>query len=282
MDDPRATGQVTVLLELLNPTGGASLGSPSTATLNILDKDGGNTSSSSSSSTSGPTAGTIGFSALAYEVVESVGSATFTIVRTGGSVGQVGVSYATSDKTATAGNKYSSTSGTLTFAAGETSKTIAVPIIDNVVVDGKKTFGITLSAPTGGAAIASPSSVTVSIADNEVGTFGTGSFLFVRGSVSVLRSERQVVLTVNRVGGTLSTVSVNFATVAGSAIAGRDFTATSGTLTFLVGESSKNITIPILTSSTPANGAYFTVTLSNPTGGSSLDSPSVAQVTVFD
>ena len=50
--------------------------------------------------------------------------------------GRVTVDYATADWTATAGSDYTTTSGTLTFAAGETSKTVSVPITDDSLEDG--------------------------------------------------------------------------------------------------------------------------------------------------
>ena len=62
----------------------------------------------------------------------------------------VTVDYATSDGTATAGADYTSASGTLTFAAGGDSKTIAVPMLEDSVDEGSETFTMTLSNPSGG------------------------------------------------------------------------------------------------------------------------------------
>ncbi len=62
---------------------------------------------------------------------------------------RVTVDYATSDGTAKAGEDYTATSGTLTFAKGETAKTIAVPILDDVVDEGEETFTLTLSNADG-------------------------------------------------------------------------------------------------------------------------------------
>ena len=63
--------------------------------------------------------------------------------------GTVTVGYATSDGTATAGADYTATSGTLTFLAGETEKTVSVPVLDDVLDDGGETLKLTLSDPTG-------------------------------------------------------------------------------------------------------------------------------------
>jgi hypothetical protein len=66
------------------------------------------------------------------------------------SAGTTTVSYSTSDGTAVAGTNYKATSGTLTFAPGESSKGILVPTIDDGVSDPTRSFTVTLSNPTGG------------------------------------------------------------------------------------------------------------------------------------
>ena len=62
---------------------------------------------------------------------------------------RVTVDYATADGSATAGEDYTATSGTLTFAAGETVKTVSVPILDDVIDEGEETFTLTLSNAQG-------------------------------------------------------------------------------------------------------------------------------------
>ena len=55
------------------------------------------------------------------------------------------VKYATADGTATAGSDYNAASGTLTFAAGETSKTVTVAVRGDTLVEGAETFRVVLS-----------------------------------------------------------------------------------------------------------------------------------------
>ena len=62
---------------------------------------------------------------------------------------EVSVDYATQDETATAGADYTATSGTLTFAAGETAKTVSVPVLDDAIDEGKETMRLLLSNPKG-------------------------------------------------------------------------------------------------------------------------------------
>ncbi len=61
----------------------------------------------------------------------------------------VSVDYATKDETATAGADYTATSGTLTFAAGETAKTIRVPVLDDAIDEGREVMRMMLSNPKG-------------------------------------------------------------------------------------------------------------------------------------
>ena len=63
--------------------------------------------------------------------------------------GTVTVDFATSDGTATAGSDYTATSGTLAFAAGETAKTVSVPVLDDDHDEGSETLTLTLSNPSG-------------------------------------------------------------------------------------------------------------------------------------
>ena len=79
--------------------------------------------------------------------------ATFTVVRTGGT-GVFAVNFATANGTATAGTDYVATSGTLNFAAGETTRTISVTISGDITIEPSETFFVNLANATNGAIIA--------------------------------------------------------------------------------------------------------------------------------
>src|SRR6266851_2729048 len=105
-----------------------------------------------------------------------------------------------------------------------------------------------------------------------------GNIIYPPGSGTVT-----ALLTVNRTGGATGTVTVDYATSDGTATAGVDYTATAGTLTFLDGETSKTISIPILDDGTLEGGTdTFNVILSNPTGGATLGPVTKSVVTIKD
>jgi hypothetical protein len=111
--------------------------------------------------------GLLQFSASNYNVGEGGVAATVTVTRSGDTSGAATVDFLSSDGTATQSQDYTIASGTLSFAATETSKTFNVLIIDDVFVESNKTLNVTLTNPTG-ATLATPSTATVTISDNDV------------------------------------------------------------------------------------------------------------------
>src|SRR5262249_10176354 len=107
-------------------------------------------------------------SAATYSVAENGGNATITVTRTGGSAGAVGVTFATSNGTATAGSDYTAVNQTVSFANGDTAnKTVSIPILDDHIFEGNETVNIALTNPTGGATLGSPNTAVLTIVDNE-------------------------------------------------------------------------------------------------------------------
>ena len=120
-----------------------------------------------------PAATTVQFSRSSFEVPESAGSVTVTVTRTGVTTGTVMVDYtvgADDDGTDTASQRsdFTFTSGTLTFAPGETTKTFVVLITQNSMVQGMHEAKAVLSNPTGGAALGNRSRASLEIDDDDV------------------------------------------------------------------------------------------------------------------
>ena len=116
-----------------------------------------------------PAAGQFRLSASNYDINEGNAGQTVTVERIGGTDGAVTVNYATSNGTATGGAAcggnvdFVNTSGTLSFAQGQTTQTFVVPICGDGTAESDETINITLSAPTGGATLGSPATGTIKI-----------------------------------------------------------------------------------------------------------------------
>jgi hypothetical protein len=142
----------TVNLSLINPAGGAVLGTRRTAVLSIVDNDSG---------------GVLNFSTGAYERGESGGSATIKVLRTSGAAGGVTVHYTTSAGTASATADYTPVSGTLSFGAGQTSATFSVAIKNNTIPEANETVNLILASPTGGATLGTRPTAVLTILDDD-------------------------------------------------------------------------------------------------------------------
>jgi ELWxxDGT repeat protein len=140
-------------LNLSAPTGGAVLGRTKALGI-ILDDDSDRT---------------ISLSPLAVSVTEPLSgtvNATFTVSLNAETGRPLTVNYATADGSAQAGSDYTATTGTLSFAPGERTKTIDVPVLADSVVDGGETFTLTLSSPTNGTIAAGAATATATIGDS--------------------------------------------------------------------------------------------------------------------
>jgi hypothetical protein len=97
--------------------------------------------------------GIFAFSASNLRVNEGAGTATVTVVRTGNTAGRATVNYRTENNTAIAGSDYGSRSSTLTFEAGETSKSFTIPILQDSTFEFTEVVRLTLSDATNESAI---------------------------------------------------------------------------------------------------------------------------------
>jgi hypothetical protein len=193
------------------------------------------------------------------------------------STSAVTVGYTTSNGTATAGSDYIATSGTLTFAPGETSRTVAIIVNSDATAEAKETFTVTLSNPSGATltdasgtgSITDPATIPtpptppvtpvtpvalpkVSIADLAV-TEGNGT-----------HAHFMFTATLDKASATA--VSVGYATANGTATAGLDYTAANGTISFAPGVTTQQVHVDILGDTTVEPNETFSVTLSNPSG----------------
>ncbi len=223
--------------------------------------------------------GRIQFSASTYAAAENSGSAPITITRSG-SAGAVAVDFGTTDGTATNGVDYSGVYQTLYFADGETAKTVLVPVNDDYLLNSNRTVNLWLLNPQNGATLGGRTNSLLTILDNEFAAAGKIQFLF--RSNAVTEASRLVYLTLVRLGDSAGTVSVNYSTADGTAMAGQNYLPTNGTATFLPGVVSKLITVPILNDSLYESNEVFTVSLTGTTGGAALGTNTTTKVGVIN
>jgi hypothetical protein len=177
------------------------------------------------------------FSVSSVTVAEG-DTATFTVSFNRAHSQTMTVPYSTMNATALAGTDYTATSGTLTFAPGETSKSFTVATIDDAAVESSEYFIVAFGSGSGYETSASATSVTGVINDTD-----TPKTLHVFSATAA--EGNSVQFTVNLSGASDYTVTVNYATNDGTATtADSDYTSTSGTLTFAPGETSKTISVP--------------------------------------
>jgi hypothetical protein len=249
----------------LSGASGAALGAPAVATVTINDDD--------------QNTGNLSFSATAYSISEANGTAVISVVRSGGSNGQLTVDFATSNGSAAAGSDYQATNGTLVFGPGVTTQTFSIPIINDTAVEGDETVNLNLSNVQGGGGLTFPTSAVMTIVDNDTNV--PGVLALSSNSYQAGEGDSSTV-TVVRTGGSSGTVTVHFAVTGNTATAGQDFVAVNETLTFGPGEVSKNFTVQTLEDSADESNETANVALSAPTGGATLGSPSTATLTIVD
>lgn len=109
-----------------------------------------------------------------------------------------------------------------------------------------------------------------------------GSISLATGAVTVNEADGAVEVLVRRTGGSDGRVTVDFTTQSASAVAGEDFVASSGTLVFADGQTSRTIRIPIRSDSRAESDERFSVTIDNVTGGATLLAPRTTNVTIVE
>ncbi|MBY0572869.1 MAG: retention module-containing protein, partial [Undibacterium sp.] len=161
------------------------------------------------------------------DVNEAIGSVTYTITLSTASVAPVSVNYATAAGTATSGVDFSAIAGTVTFAPGETTKTVSVPIINDTLYEGPENYRISLSVPVN--ATISTGTVTTTIHDDGTGIGGNDDDRPAVLSVSspTVDEGNDLVFTVTMSKAGAVPFALNLTQSSGSATIGVDTTAPS-------------------------------------------------------
>ena len=214
------------------------------------------------------------------DVEETAGAAVIPVVRSGGTAGAVSVAWSLSDDTAVAGVNYTGpVTGTLAWADGEGgAKNLVIPLRDDGVPHATLESWVFYNNATGGAILNGNAMTTLAIRDGDP----QGLLGFTSNGASVAADAGSVTLAIRRQGGTSGAVAADWACLPGTATAGTDYTAVSGTVAWADGDATpRQVTVPILAAPGRWPDRWFNLRLSQPQGGAGLDdNHSWASITV--
>lgn len=188
----------------------------------------------------------------------------FTVALSAPSASAVTVDFATVNGSAVAGSDFIATAGTLTFAPGQTAQIIIVQVSGDLVVEATETFALNLTNPSG-ALVGGNGIATASATITNDDTLPTLTVTAPAATAEGNAGTQVFGFTVALSGPSPSTVTVSYSTIDGSATAGSDYVALSGTLTFLPGQVSQIISVPVNGDLVVELTETFSMNLSSPT-----------------
>lgn len=263
-DDFQITPDLVVSNYLSNPSPPSGFGVQSFAYLTILNVD-----------------STVSFSTDFYSVQQNVASGAFFVdlVRRGSTRGSATVGFfTTTNGTAVAGVDYTTVSNTVTFLPGDTDVKVKIPILNNPLAIGDTSVAMQLSN-TFNLLLSVPSQATLVILSTNN---SPGQLLFSQTNYVVGEGDGFLYATVLRTNGHTGVVSVDFSTLAGTAVPGLKYVATNGSITFNPEDTSKIIPVQILQERQVEGNQTFSLLLSNATTGAVLIGPTNVPVTIVD
>jgi CARDB/Bacterial pre-peptidase C-terminal domain/Calx-beta domain/FG-GAP-like repeat len=240
LDDTTAEANETITINLASGTGYTLDTALTATTITVSDNE---------VAPALPTVTILATDATATEVVTGgvLDDGLYTLTRTGDTTAALTVNYTVSG-TATSGTDFTALPGSVSFAAGSSTATIPLTVLDDTTLDANETVVVTLAS---GATyqVGTENAATVAIADNELApTPGapTLSFSNRRDTAEGSTSTGRLIVSLPAGFSTPGDVVVNY-TVSGTATSGTDYTALSGTLTLNpTTRPSANITVTAL------------------------------------
>ncbi|NJO40748.1 MAG: hypothetical protein HC769_06620 [Cyanobacteria bacterium CRU_2_1] len=239
----------------------ATIGSINATTLEIRDDD------------SNPVPlPSIQFSQATYQSNEGAGTATITLTRTASTLASSVQVNITESGTAQAGADYTGSAFpvTVNFTAGETSKTLSIPIVQDTIAEGTESIAFSLSNLSN-ARIGTTNTTTLRLEDDDSNPVPLPSIQFLQANYQANEGTGSASITLTRTASPLAS-SVQVSITGGTAQAGADYNPTNFpfTVNFAAGEVSKTISIPINQDTAVESGetiAFSLVNLLNATAG---------------
>ena len=258
-EDTRNEDQEAFTMTLSGPTNATLKSDANTATATINDDD------------------ALPQLSIAGVAVDEGDTAQFVVTLAPASSKQVTVSYETADGTAKASEDYTAASSTtLTFTAGDTTKTVSVATTEDTRNEATEAFTVTLSGPTNATLKSDANTATATINDDDA-----LPQLSIAGATVDEGDTAQFVVTLAPASG--KQVTVSYATTDGTAKASEDYTAASSTtLTFTAGETTKTVSVATTQDTRNEDREAFTMTLSGPTNATLKSDANTATATIND
>jgi Calx-beta domain len=197
-------------------------------------------------------------------------TAVFTVSLSAASADTVIVDYATADGSATAPDDYAATSGSFTFAPGDTSKQVAVSVAGDMLDEPHETYSVNLSGASG-ATLARPRGLGT-ILDNDP------LVSLAAEDASAPEAGGRLAFTVALSKASGKVVTVSFATSDGSATSPADYAGASGTLVFLAGETSKSVALPLVNDDLVEGEETLTLALSRAVNATLADAQAIGAI----
>lgn len=214
---------------------------------------------------------TVRVGSSAENILESTSSGSVTLTMSPPSSQNVMVNYTVTSSGATSGIDYSMAGGIITFGAGETSKSIPYTILQDTSTEAVESFTVALTTIAGTASLGTPSSQTISIIDDD------SPNLFI-DNVTVTEGGNAV-FTVSLSSASSQTISFDWATSNGTAIAGTNYTTSGQNESIAPGLTTKTITVPTLNAVGICEAdKTFSVTLTNAVNASIADAAGVGTI----
>lgn len=220
--------------------------------------------------------GTIQFTRATYAAFENATNAVAEVLRTGDTNLSISVQYRFLDGTAVNQEDYRGTNGTLVFQPGEVTKSLRVPLVNDLLVEPDETFVILLTNASGGVPLGGQREALVTILNDDV------AFAFATNTFYVPENGTNAAIEIVRQGYATPEVNVRFATQSATATNGLDFIGTNLTVIFRAGETSRTVLIPLRDDVLFEGDETVLLRLSNPSANTLLGDPAIADLVIVD
>ncbi|MET0552667.1 MAG: Calx-beta domain-containing protein [Vicinamibacteria bacterium] len=202
----------------------------------------------------------------------------FTVALAPAATATVIVGYATVAGTAAAGADFTPAAGTLTFAAGATSATVPIAVVGDALDEPSEQFTVLLSGASG-ASLGDATAVGTIADDDPPAALSVADASAAEPSCG---GAAHLTFTVTLAPVSGQTATVSYETVSGTATAGLDFAAVSGTLTFAPGTTQRSVSVPLVDDLLDEGDETFTLHLSVPANATVADADAVGIITDAD